>query len=420
MAANREKRLRDYFKYDFKIQDSVGTLTWLLVFGLSMRMLENADAAILANKSWIVLCFIGYFVSFIGASRDFKGRLAWRWQKAFFASQLLFAFAILWMLPLDFLPILTIIWSAVSLKYFKPWQAVVATTAVVIIWFSIYGIHWEQRSAMYSALLYFSFHIFALMMSLQTLKAEQATAEAQALNTELKATRELLAESTKMQERTRIARELHDLLGHHMTALNINLQVASHLLQHDKPINEIKKPVEQSYFLAKLLLSDVRDAVSTIRENQHVDLSNAINLIQSSFPNLTINFAGEPLDSEHIHFAHDLLRCIQEAVTNAVKHGQATEVNISLTQKSLPHRNLMSDSNDADNVNMDNHVTDSLELRISNNGLKPTSLAFGNGLKGMQERVSTYGGQVAIDLEQNEFSVTLLFPIDNLHFRTAS
>jgi signal transduction histidine kinase len=49
------------------------------------------------------------------------------------------------------------------------------------------------------------------------------------LNSELRATRALLAESSRIAERMRIARDLHDLIGHHLTALSLNLEVASHL-----------------------------------------------------------------------------------------------------------------------------------------------------------------------------------------------
>ena len=72
---------------------------------------------------------------------------------------------------------------------------------------------------------------------LEGIKAEseallaQAREEQRRLNAELRATRALLAESTRINERTRISRELHDLLGHHLTALSLNLEVASHVTE---------------------------------------------------------------------------------------------------------------------------------------------------------------------------------------------
>lgn len=394
-------------KYQIKLHESVGVVTWAVVFAIAMKMMENAAPSIKDDQVWIVACFIGYLVSFLGATRDFDGRLSRPVQASFFAAQLGFAFAILLMLPLDFLPILTIIWAAVSLSFFNAKQAIAITTLVVIVWFSIYGIVWEQRSAFYSAFLYYSFHIFALMMSLQTKRAEQATEAATALNTELQATRELLAQSSKVQERTRIARELHDLLGHHLTALNINLQVASHLVAADKPAEELKQPIEQSYLLAKLLLSDVREAVSTIRENQSIDLTNAIELIESSFPDLQIEVRGQALPQSNIELLHDLLRCIQECVTNAVKHGKAKHVRIECE--------YICDSSMSDvKTHFKLVITDDGELPKTLGGKnKQQSVKLGNGLTGMKERLARYGGHVTAEIIDGQFKVEMTSPLED-------
>ena len=400
-----------------RLHESVGIITWVVVFVISMRLLENASPGIKADQPWIIACFVGYLLSFIGATRDFNGRIIRPVQALCFASQLGFAFAILLMLPLDFLPILTIIWAAVSLSFFSTKQAVFVTTLVVAIWFTIYGMVWEQRSAIYSAFLYYSFHIFALMMSLQTKRAENATAEAIKLNTELQATRELLAESSKVQERTRIARELHDLLGHHLTALNINLQVANHLVSANKPSDELKQPIEQSYLLAKLLLSDVREAVSTIKENQTIDLTKAIRLIGNSFPNFTIRLHNEELISGDIELLHDLLRCIQELVTNAVKHGNATEVVIEC--ELVDESEQLASSNT--NTQTKTKTQTKTRIKVTDNGYQLKNLGIanadavvkkGNGLTGIQERLQRHGGRCTVNTINGQFVVVLEYQAD--------
>src|SRR3546814_18990264 len=96
----------------------------------------------------------------------------------------------------------------------------------------------------------------------------QARDEQRRLNAELRATRALLAESARVNERTRISRELHDLLGHHLTALSLNLEVASHITEgkaHDH--------VGQAHTLARLLLSDVREAGRQHRGNDAIAMS---------------------------------------------------------------------------------------------------------------------------------------------------
>ena len=102
--------------------------------------------------------------------------------------------------------------------------------------------------------------------------ARQALAET---NAELKVTSGLLDISSRTEERLRIARDLHDLLGHHLTALSLNLEVASHLAA-----GEAKESIEKSQAITKQLLSDVRAVVSRLREDEPVDLATALNALR--------------------------------------------------------------------------------------------------------------------------------------------
>ena len=78
--------------------------------------------------------------------------------------------------------------------------------------------------------LYLGFSVLAFVTALVTKQQVDAREEQRRLNSELRATRTLLAESSRLAERMRISRELHDLIGHHLTALSLNLEVASHLV----------------------------------------------------------------------------------------------------------------------------------------------------------------------------------------------
>ena len=77
------------------------------------------------------------------------------------------------------------------------------------------------------------------------------------LNAELRATQQLVVDSSKIAERMRIARELHDLLGHHLTGLSLNLEVASHLTQ-----GQTQEHIQTAQSVTKLLLEDVREVVN--------------------------------------------------------------------------------------------------------------------------------------------------------------
>lgn len=109
--------------------------------------------------------------------------------------------------------------------------------------------------------------------------------QANQLNRELIATQSLLSEATKQSERLRISHNIHDVVGHHLTALTINLQVASHLTD-----GKGKEAVDQSYSVAKLLLSDVRSAVSEIRDMSVIDLRSALQRLFDNTPKLTVHF----------------------------------------------------------------------------------------------------------------------------------
>ena len=115
------------------------------------------------------------------------------------------------------------------------------------------------------SLLYAGFAGFVYVTSLVACQQAQAREEQRRLNSELRATRALLAESVRVNDRTRISRELHDLLGHHLTALSLNLEVANHLAE-----GKAQEHVSQAHTLAKLLLSDVREAVSQIRDSDAI------------------------------------------------------------------------------------------------------------------------------------------------------
>ena len=136
---------------------------------------------------------------------------------------------------------------------------------------------WES---LLQSLFYVGFSAFVLTTAYVARQQAQARDEQRRLNAELRATRALLAESARVNERTRISRELHDLLGHHLTALSLNLEVASHMTE-GRP----QEHVRQAHTLAKLLLTDVREAVSQLRDaSGGIDLATALREARGRMP----------------------------------------------------------------------------------------------------------------------------------------
>jgi signal transduction histidine kinase len=254
----------------------------------------------------------------------------------------------------------------------------------MFVWFLSYQIRWNDNGIIFTALLYSTFHFFAILMNYETVKAERAKQEAQRLNKELQTTQSLLAEASRQSERTRIARDLHDLLGHHLTALSINLQVAERLSEGDA-----KEKIAQCHVLSKLLLSDVREAVSTLRDNQSLDVSELITQLGDSIPNLTLHSdISVAFSLEQMELTRALLSCIQEAVTNTLKHSGGTEFWVSIEQKG-----------------------GNIVVSMRDNGRCVKHLRKGNGLTGMRERCELFGGDANFNVKNGSLEYALTFPV---------
>ncbi|REL25559.1 sensor histidine kinase [Thalassotalea euphylliae] len=367
--------------------DVLAVLTWGLVFAIALSALPTQASSVKANTPFILACFLLYLVAFFGATKTGYWRCSANTQRAFLVIQLASAFAIMLMLPLDFIPILTIIWAGMLINFCRFSTALLVVIALVTVWFSLYGWRWQKDYVMFTGALYFTFHIFSLLTSQQTKKAQSASEQANELNRQLLATQQLLTQSTQQHERTRIARELHDLLGHHLTALTINLQVSSHLCEQAGNA-EAKAKVDHSYALAKLLLSDVRDAVSTIKSHQAIDLNAALDALVSNVPTLSVHLdIASDLKLEHIELATTIVRICQEALTNTLRHTNATDFWLSVTQGA-----------------------DTIELTITDNGTVSGTLTLGNGLTGIKERAALVGGTASFSQAEGALIISAVLP----------
>jgi len=240
---------------------------------------------------------------------------------------------------------------------------------------------WES---VFQSSFYVGFSAFVLVTAYVACQQAQAREEQRRLNAELRATRVLLTESARVNERTRISRELHDLLGHHLTALSLNLEVAGHVTQ-----GRAQEHVRQAHTLARLLLTDVREAVSQLRESGSIDLAAALWPLAEQVPSLDIHLdLHEPLTLEDPERAHVLLRCAQEIITNAVRHAGARNLWISCRREGAD-----------------------LLMEAHDDGRGAGELIAGNGLRGMRERLRQYGGQMQLETaEGNGFRLNLRLP----------
>lgn len=229
---------------------------------------------------------------------------------------------------------------------------------------------------------------FPFVASLLALKQVRARGELRRVNSELLATQSLLTENTRIAERVRISRDLHDLVGHHLTALSLNLEVASHLAE-----GKAKEHVEQAGSIARLLLSDVREVVSDMRRDDRVDLREALATLAEGVPELDIQLEiPDGMATTDPCRAQLLLRCAQEVITNTVRHADATCLRICLTSG-----------------------PDGLVLRARDNGRGAPDLHPGNGINGMRERLREMGGRLDIATRPGAgFQIKAWLPQENM------
>jgi signal transduction histidine kinase len=219
-------------------------------------------------------------------------------------------------------------------------------------------------------LLYVGFSVFALMSSHIAQQERKSRLHLSFLNQQLKATQALLATTAKQDERLRIARELHDVVGHHLAALNLNLEIAKHTGK--EPALE---QIIRAHSISKLLLSNVRDVVSDMRALSGINLREALEQLGVGLTRPRLELVMDSAFSvSNTRVAEAVFRCVQEIQTNCVKHSTADTLRITIRETA-------------------SHIA----LVASDNGSGPRSIVFGNGLTGMRERVEALGGSMTVD-----------------------
>lgn len=215
-----------------------------------------------------------------------------------------------------------------------------------------------------------AFQAFAALTGHYAGSREQAREHLAQVNAELMATRRLLEESARAGERLKLSRELHDVAGHSLTALKLNLA----RLARD-PALAGREEIVLSAQLADDLLAQIRQVVGALRAHDGLDLRAALLALGRPVPGVRIDMDIEDgLRVDDIDQAEALLRCAQEAITNALRHGRARHIRLRLQRDGT-----------------------GLALTIDNDGLAPSRVDEGNGLTGMRERLAAIGGRLEIE-----------------------
>lgn len=192
----------------------------------------------------------------------------------------------------------------------------------------------------------------------------------------------ILSETARSAERLRIARELHDNVGHQLTLLNLKIEAMKYKLDESS-----RGEIETVQDVSRALLGDVRATVSDMRTSHVSSLGTALSDLGKSVPNLevTVEVVGDFQVDEAQQIT--LLRAVQEIVTNTIRHASARELSILVTSE-----------------------TERIFLVTRDDGKGATPLIPGNGLRGLSERFAHSGGSVEFRSE-NGFETRAWIPV---------
>ena len=186
-----------------------------------------------------------------------------------------------------------------------------------------------------------------------------------------------IKELSQIEARTMIARDLHDTLGHELTGLIMQMEMAGSYYEKGDG-DEGHKLLAASKKSARESLAKVRHIVETLKSNEEVKSAS------SSIQGLMDDFSEKTgISIDYIHKGHHTLkpernlvlyRVVQESLTNAVRHGKADRVKVIMIFGS-----------------------DGLDFQVEDNGAGCDGVVFNNGLQGMRDRLLEVGGSLSVE-----------------------
>jgi signal transduction histidine kinase len=231
-------------------------------------------------------------------------------------------------------------------------------------------------------------------------RAEGLLKDLQAANTALKAAHEKEKELAIAEERMRLARDIHDGLGHHLTVLSIQLQAAEKLVERNPQAAAEALRVSRSE--AQAALEEVRRSVGVMRQTpaESQPLMEMIASLVHDFgehTGLPSSFEHTGMPIELSPFAEQtLFRTVQESLTNIQKHARVVKhIRVKLA-----------------------YSLEVIHLVVSDDGQplgNATSTQGGYGLKGLRERVDQLGGDFSCGPDSsNGFQVDVSIPLQEV------
>ncbi|MFD5090377.1 sensor histidine kinase [Amycolatopsis thailandensis] len=177
------------------------------------------------------------------------------------------------------------------------------------------------------------------------------------------------ADRVAAEERARLARDVHDSVGHHLTAIRLQAMATRRALGGAPALaDRVLGTIDD---LSSSALSEVRVLLTTSHGSPGLaDIGDLVRRLSTADRRITVLGTAAPLSPVVDHAAY---RVVQEALTNAVRHTDATEIDVCLR-----------------------HDRHGMEITITDNGAVGAEAVEGHGIRGMRERVRVLGGTLSV------------------------
>lgn len=264
------------------------------------------------------------------------------------------------------------------------------------------GAVYTLTEVLYSTVLPVLVAALAMAIGLAARAQRQVLAQLRSSHDELEVLQKRDTEAAITIERTRIARELHDIVAHHVSALLIQAQAGQRIAERSgteeaarwRSIADVARETLQSMrrVVGLLRTDDGLPTTGNFRDPQPrlADLTHLVDTVRAAGLDVSLQMAG-PVDLLPTDIQHCAYRIIQEALTNVLRHASAGHAVVRIACEA-----------------------DSLAVDVSDDGRVRTGFRLGNGLLGMRERIATVGGRLEIRSEPDHgLQIHARFPLES-------
>ncbi len=231
---------------------------------------------------------------------------------------------------------------------------------------------------------YLAFAVFATLVGFLREREAAARRELARERATLLGTQSLLADGARAHERFRLAREVHDAIGHGLTAASVNLELAAR--------TNDAAALDAARAAVRGTLGDLRGLVSAMRTPSTVDIGVALRVLCAGVREPVVELVmPERFRMRDGARAHVVFRAVQEGLTNAIKHGHAKHVRVEVAAS-------------------EHEVV----VTLVDDGIGAANVAAGSGLEGLRERLAQVGGEVDVETRPHAgFTLRMTMPLED-------